>query len=168
MRLARALGAVLLLGLAAPVFAQSVGGRVLDASTGRPVQGAVLVLLDPAGSARAGGLSNPRGEFVLGPAREGRYRSAVDGSARPDPSRKEPVGTSAAVAPDAARDRGGNCPVLLYVDGVPFEPLSTGTISAEIPPSTIEAVEVYSRASAVPGEFRGPGFECGVIVVWKR
>lgn len=35
-------------------------------------------------------------------------------------------------------------------------------------PWDVEALEVYDGPSSTPAAFRGPGFECGVVVVWLR
>lgn len=66
------------------------------------------------------------------------------------------------------RLRGNRCGPLYWLDGqpllgVPFDP-------EVLPPSTIEAIEVYSSAPVVPAQFRGPmGMEgCGAIVIWTR
>jgi TonB family protein len=66
------------------------------------------------------------------------------------------------------RLRGARCAPLYWLDGqpllgVPFDP-------EVLPPSTIEAIEVYLSAPTVPAQFRGPlGMEgCGAIVIWTR
>jgi TonB family protein len=68
----------------------------------------------------------------------------------------------------AIRLRGNNCAPLYWLDnqpliGVPFDP-------DVMPPSTIEAIEVYSGASLVPPQFQGPPAAqgCGAIVIWTR
>jgi TonB family protein len=68
----------------------------------------------------------------------------------------------------AIRLRGMTCAPLYWVDnqpllGVPFDP-------DVMPPSTIEAIEVYSSASLVPPQFQGPPYAqgCGAIVIWTR
>jgi TonB family protein len=68
----------------------------------------------------------------------------------------------------AVRLRGSNCAPLYWLDnqpllGIPFDP-------DVMPPSTIEAIEVYSGASLVPPQFQGPPYAqgCGAIVIWTR
>lgn len=68
----------------------------------------------------------------------------------------------------AIRLRGNSCPPLYWIDnqpllGIPFDP-------DVMPPSTIEAIEVYSGASLVPPQFQGPPSAqgCGAIVIWTR
>ena len=66
------------------------------------------------------------------------------------------------------RLRGSNCAPLYWLDnqpllGIPFDP-------DVMPPSTIEAIEVYSSPSLVPPQFQGPPYAqgCGAIVIWTR
>jgi TonB family protein len=68
----------------------------------------------------------------------------------------------------AIRLRGSSCAPLYWLDnqpllGIPFDP-------DVMPPSTIEAIEVYSGASLVPPQFQGPPYAqgCGAIVIWTR
>src|SRR4051812_6775303 len=49
----------------ASVWAQTVGGVVVDASDGRPIVGAVVLLLDSANGVAARGLTNDSGAFRL-------------------------------------------------------------------------------------------------------
>jgi protocatechuate 3,4-dioxygenase beta subunit len=58
--------------------AQLVTGTLTDATTGEPLQGAFVTLLDPAGDERAQGLSNTAGRFFLRPRAPGRYRIRVE------------------------------------------------------------------------------------------
>ena len=62
-------------GAALPVAAraQSVRGNVFDAG-GRPIAGAVVLLLDSTSQVTARGLSTERGEYRLAAARPGTYR----------------------------------------------------------------------------------------------
>jgi TonB family protein len=66
------------------------------------------------------------------------------------------------------RLRGSRCAPLFWMDGtpllgVPFDP-------DQIPPQTIEAMEIYSGAGLVPPQFQGPPYAqgCGAIVIWTR
>ncbi|MCU0648593.1 MAG: Plug and carboxypeptidase regulatory-like domain-containing protein [Gemmatimonadaceae bacterium] len=64
------------------------------------------------------------------------------------------------------------CEPTYWVDGVlfpdvPGNPRPPGPLSL-IPPTEVEAMEVYPRASGVPSEFRGTQSACGVIVIWTR
>lgn len=66
------------------------------------------------------------------------------------------------------RLRSNSCPPLYWMDGqpllgVPFDP-------DNVPPQTVEAIEVYSAASLVPVQFQGPPSAqgCGAIVIWTR
>jgi hypothetical protein len=67
----------------------------------------------------------------------------------------------------------GECEPRTFVDGALFAdppgiPRPPGPL-ALIPPTEIEAIEVYPRASGVPAEFGGStGGACGVIVIWTR
>lgn len=138
----------------------STGGGERVEMTGRdPQRFSNLAPLDP-------GLTS---STAAGHTREGRFKAATGQSTRPSPEQKDPVGaTAAAAAGMNMRDDVGNCSVLYFIDGVPFEPLSNGRISNEIPPHHIHGVEIYTRASSVPGEYRRPGYECGVILIWTR
>lgn len=66
------------------------------------------------------------------------------------------------------RLRQNSCAPLYWMDGqpllgVPFDP-------DNVPPQTIEAIEVYASASLVPVQFQGPPSAqgCGAIVIWTR
>lgn len=68
----------------------------------------------------------------------------------------------------------GVCPMAVYLDGTPF-PLGDPrwgdlqSIDDLVPPSRLEAVEVYSGpGQRPPGEFRGSGSSCGVVALWTR
>jgi Carboxypeptidase regulatory-like domain len=52
-----------------------------------------------------------------------------------------------------------SCPPLVYVDAVKGAPAP--------PPEEIAAIEAYTGAY-IPGQFMGPGSDCGVLVVWSR
>lgn len=58
------------------------------------------------------------------------------------------------------------CPVVYYLDGVPFETSREG-IDADISIGEIIAVEVYNVAS-VPAQFSPLGANCGVVLLWTR
>jgi hypothetical protein len=62
----------------------------------------------------------------------------------------------------------GECQVQFWLDGVPFQPLHEGRISNEIPPSEIEAVEVYRSNAETPVQFRRQGSGCGTVLIWTR
>lgn len=77
--------------------------------------------------------------------------------------------------PETVRLRENRCTPAYWIDGqplagIPFDPNTQ-------PPSTIEAIEVYSSPATVPVQFRvapmqfrglsGPQ-ECGVVVIWTR
>lgn len=65
---------------------------------------------------------------------------------------------------------GRACPVLFYVNGVPFTSVSDMAINHFIAPGDVAAVEVYSGASQIPLEFNSSMYNasCGVVVVWTR
>ena len=63
----------LLIGCGDPTAAQSVSGRVSDASTRGPIEGARLELLDPNGEIVAVALSDAAGRFLLRSRRPGSY-----------------------------------------------------------------------------------------------
>ncbi|HEX8696275.1 MAG TPA: TonB-dependent receptor plug domain-containing protein [Longimicrobium sp.] len=64
--------------------------------------------------------------------------------------------------------RRGECPVQYYLDGMSWEPDLPGVISNDIRPDEVEGIEVYRRLSEVPTEFRRPGSECGVVLIWLK
>ncbi|MCU0636338.1 MAG: TonB-dependent receptor plug domain-containing protein [Gemmatimonadaceae bacterium] len=66
----------------------------------------------------------------------------------------------------------GACEPIYFVDGARFadvggNPRPPGPL-AFIPPTEVEALEVYPRASGVPAEFGGTQAACGVVVIWTR
>ena len=63
---------------AAPAAAQSVQGQLVDGEIGAPVEGALAMLLDPAGRRVAGALTNSYGRFVLRVGRVGVYTVRVE------------------------------------------------------------------------------------------
>jgi Carboxypeptidase regulatory-like domain len=74
LRRAWALCAAALLALAAPAAAQAVIGELVERTTGAPVGGAVVVLLDAEGTQRASALTGPTGVFALRAPAPGTYR----------------------------------------------------------------------------------------------
>ncbi|HEX8242275.1 MAG TPA: TonB-dependent receptor plug domain-containing protein [Longimicrobium sp.] len=61
----------------------------------------------------------------------------------------------------------GDCPVQYYLDGVSYQPDYAG-VPNDVRPDEVEGIEVYRRLSEVPVEFRRPGAECGVVVIWLK
>ena len=74
------LAAAALMCSAAPSAAQALHGRVTDASTGAPIAGVRLALLDPAGTATATARSAPDGAFRLAAPAPGAYRVSAHGA----------------------------------------------------------------------------------------
>jgi hypothetical protein len=57
------------------------------------------------------------------------------------------------------------CPIQYFVDGVLTMP---GFNIDDVPPASVEAVEVYHGAAQIPAEFNRQNALCGVIVIWTR
>jgi hypothetical protein len=58
------------------------------------------------------------------------------------------------------------CAMQFYVDGIFMTP---GTFSVDdIPPETLEALEVYRGPSEIPARFRQRDTACGLVVIWTR
>ena len=76
---ARAWASALVVGmLPAPAWAQSVLLRVTDASTAQPLQGALVVLTDPAGAHAGSALTDPRGRFLFTDMAPGTYTARAE------------------------------------------------------------------------------------------
>ncbi|HYW13441.1 MAG TPA: carboxypeptidase-like regulatory domain-containing protein, partial [Longimicrobium sp.] len=59
--------------IAAPAAAQTVAGRVVEAETGQPVPGALVVLATPAGERQAVALADAQGRYTLRARAAGDY-----------------------------------------------------------------------------------------------
>jgi len=62
---------------------------------------------------------------------------------------------------------GRNCPVLFYMNGMPF-PTGIDGVNSYISPEEVEAVEVYTGASELPAQFNATAYNarCGVVLIW--
>jgi len=60
----------------------------------------------------------------------------------------------------------GACSMQYYVDGIFMTP-GTFTVD-EVPPETLEAIEVYRGPSEIPARFRQRETGCGLVVIWTR
>jgi len=62
---------------------------------------------------------------------------------------------------------GRNCPVLFYMNGMPF-PTGLDGVNSYISPEEVEAVEVYTGASELPAQFNATAYNarCGVVLIW--
>jgi hypothetical protein len=83
----------------------------------------------------------------------------------PDGERVVMNGASPRLYAADGRFQPGECPVLFYVDGVVS---LDGALPGDVLPDEVEGVEVYRRLSEVPVEFRRPGADCGVVLIWLR
>jgi hypothetical protein len=62
----------------------------------------------------------------------------------------------------------GACEMAYWVDGIRFAEGAGATPLSQIPPTEVEAMEVYPRAAGVPAEFGGAQSGCGVVLIWTR
>jgi hypothetical protein len=77
------------------------------------------------------------------------------------------MGVTPELLGDVTRDA-GDCPILYFIDGVPYEPSHRGIISLDLSPAEVEGIEIYRRGSAVPVQYKRPNDACGVVLIWKR
>lgn len=70
----------------------------------------------------------------------------------------------------AALSSGRICPVLYYVNGIPFSTDPDAGINTFVRADDIAAMEVYSGVSQIPPEFNSSlhGSRCGVVVIWTH
>ena len=63
-----------------------------------------------------------------------------------------------------------NCPVLFYINGMPFQVTADLSINQYVAPEDVVAIEVYSGSSQIPPEFSANllNARCGVIVIWTK
>ena len=62
---------------------------------------------------------------------------------------------------------GITCPVQYYIDGSPVL-IPDNVIGGQVHPDNVEAIEIFTRARAVPFQYRREGYQCGVILIWTR
>ncbi|MDB4951338.1 MAG: hypothetical protein JWM27_3987 [Gemmatimonadetes bacterium] len=109
--------AALLLSGAARLDAQSVHGQVVEAQGGRPVAGALVVLLDDGGHQRGGVLSDAAGRFAMDAPAAGRYRLRAERVGRAS-TVSEPLDLRAGDAREVRLAAGG---ALVELQGITVE-----------------------------------------------
>jgi hypothetical protein len=114
---------------AGPAAAQGVHGRVVGLPDETPVAGALVALVDSAGSEVARGATSPSGGFVLTASTAGRYHILI-----------RRIGQHPWRSPTFTLAAGATYPVTFRVDARPYE----------LPMLTVEARR--SRCGARPGE----------------
>ncbi|HEU0052677.1 MAG TPA: carboxypeptidase regulatory-like domain-containing protein [Longimicrobium sp.] len=77
------------------------------------------------------------------------------------------IGVTPELLSDVTHDN-GDCPILYFIDGVPYEPSHRGIIALDLSPAEVEGIEIYKRGSAVPVQYKRANDACGVILIWKR
>lgn len=69
--------------------------------------------------------------------------------------------------PTFARGEGpADCTTQFFLDGQPMS-APGGVLANEIPATSVEAMEVFTRARDVPAQYRRDG-QCGVVLIWSR
>jgi hypothetical protein len=86
--------------------------------------------------------------------------------------REGPFGPSYAVQSTRTEGLNGGrgCPVLFYLNGIPFPVSNDIEINHYVAPNDVAAVEIYTGASQIPAQFNSSTLNarCGVIVIWTR
>lgn len=74
-------------------------------------------------------------------------------------------------APAVHRGQAYECQVQYLLDGFPAfvsHPSEPVFVDQLVRPIDIEAIEIYRGPAEIPAQFRGPGSDCGVVVIWTR